>query len=194
MIKMNSEASYLKYKIKNFEKKKIENAIFLKDKMKFFKSKGYRIKVDENSYMLFKKEEDYLKLFFLEKFYVDFYKNLYSKQDERIRLFFRISLIQKYIESLSQIEIVVLNDSRKTENPFKVKFPELAYIDRIDLTEIGCYEIFDLLEDTGNEVLVDKFIESIILLGKVIRVKYLKKRMRHRIFSDGYYDVLRFEK
>ena len=41
--------------------------IFLKNKEKFFKLKGYRITVGENGYILFDKEEDYLNLFYLEK-------------------------------------------------------------------------------------------------------------------------------
>ena len=72
---------------------------FSKDKIKLFVTKGYRIKVDKKSYMFFKKEEDYLNLFFLEKVYFDFYNNLFSEQDEKIRSYFRMSLIQKYIES-----------------------------------------------------------------------------------------------
>ena len=49
-----------------------EDGIFNKIKKNSFKMKGYRIKVGENGYILFKKEEDYLSLFCLDKAFFDF--------------------------------------------------------------------------------------------------------------------------
>ena len=77
--------------------KMIGNADFFKNKLKFFMTEGYRIKVGKNSYILFEKEEDYLNLYYLEKVLFDFYKNLLFKQDNRVRLIFRLLLIEKYI-------------------------------------------------------------------------------------------------
>ena len=47
--------------------KMINIAKFFKNKLLLSMSKGYKIKVDKNSYILFKKEEDYEILFCLEK-------------------------------------------------------------------------------------------------------------------------------
>ena len=56
---------------------------------------GYRIKVGKNSYILFKKEEDYANLIYLERVFFDFFKNLLFMHDEdkKIRLFFRLTNI-----------------------------------------------------------------------------------------------------
>ena len=146
-------------------------------------TKGYRIKVGKNSYILFKKE-DYLNLFFLEKVYFDFYNNLFFKRDEKIRSFFRLSLIQKYIESLSQIEIVILCDRKKTKNPFDIKFPNVGFLGFYDLIDIEDDEICEKMKDFGNEDLKNKYFDSILLLRKVIRVKYLKRNRYHNNSFD----------
>ena len=58
-----------------------------KNKLLLSLSKGFKIKVDKNSYMLFKKE-DYDILFDLERVFFDLYKNLSFNDDEIIRVFF----------------------------------------------------------------------------------------------------------
>ena len=58
-----------------------------KNKLLLSLSKGFKIKVDKNSYMLFKKE-DYDILFYLERVFFDLYKNLLFNDDEIIRVFF----------------------------------------------------------------------------------------------------------
>ena len=68
-------------------------------------SKGFKIKVDKNSYMLFKKE-DYDILFYLERVFFDLYKNLLFN-DEIIRVFFRLSLTKILLEKLSRIKIKI---------------------------------------------------------------------------------------
>ena len=149
-------------------------AIVLKNKEKLFNMKGYRIEVDKDSYILFEKEEDYLKLFYLEKVFFDFYNNLFSDQEE-IRLFFRLILIKKYIKSLSKINITILYNEKKNVNPFKKKFPNLSCID--------CYkneeEILEKIENL--EKLEDKIFGEYVIVGekltKRIIVKYLRKYM-----------------
>ena len=65
-----------------------------KNKLLLSLSKGFKIKVDKNSYMLLKKEEDYDILFYLERVFFYLYKNLLFNDDEIIRVFFRLSLIK----------------------------------------------------------------------------------------------------
>ena len=43
-----------------------------KNKLLLSLSKGFKIKIDKNNYMLFKKEEDYNILFYLERIFFDF--------------------------------------------------------------------------------------------------------------------------
>ena len=57
-----------------------------KNKLLLSLCKGFKIKVDKNSYMLFKKEEDYDILFYLERVFFDLYKNLLFN-DEIISFF-----------------------------------------------------------------------------------------------------------
>ena len=65
----------------------INIAKFFKNKLLLSLSKGFKIKVDKNSYMLFKKEEDYDILFCLERMFFDLYKNLLFNDDEIISFF-----------------------------------------------------------------------------------------------------------
>ena len=123
-----------------------EDRIFNKNKKKFFKLKGYRIKVGENGYILFEKEEDYLNLFCLEKVCFAFYNNLFLEK-EGIRLFFRLTLIIKHIESLTKnknrIKIKILHDEDKSENPLKMKFPNICCTGYWDINE----KVFDKMEE-----------------------------------------------
>ena len=110
---------------------------------------GYRIKVGENGYILFKKEEDYLNLFCLEKAFFDFYNNLFLDK-EGIRLFFRLTLIEKYIESLTKnkskiknkIKIKILYDEDKSENPLEMKFPSITCGGEEDIKEKAFDKIY----------------------------------------------------
>ena len=71
-----------------------------KNKLLLSLSKGFKIKIDKNNYMLFKKEEDYNILFYLERIFFDLNKNLlFNDEKEEIRVFFRLSLIRIILEN-----------------------------------------------------------------------------------------------
>ena len=106
----------------------INIAKFFKNKLLLSLSKGYKIKVDKNSYILFKKEEDYEILFYLERVFFDLFKKLLFN-DEIIRVFFRLSLIKIYLEKSPEIKIKIFYDKRKYKNPIIIKFPNLSYFD-----------------------------------------------------------------
>ena len=57
--------------------KMIRKANFLKNKIKLFMSGGYRIKLDKNNYILFKKEEDYEIYFILKEYFLIYLKVYY---------------------------------------------------------------------------------------------------------------------
>ena len=125
MVNKMSSSAKLSYKIEKKSKEKIESVELLKNKENFMNLKGYRIKVGEDSFILFEKEEDYLVLFYLEKVFFDFHNNLFYEK-EGIRLFFLLSLLEKYIKCLRKIKNNVFYDQDKSENPLKVKFPNMS--------------------------------------------------------------------
>ena len=61
-----------------------------KNKLLLSLSKDFKIKLDKNNYMLFKKEEDYNILFYLERIFFDLNKNLLCSYDEKekVKFFF----------------------------------------------------------------------------------------------------------
>ena len=59
-----------------------------KNKLLLSLSKGFKIKIDKNNYMLFKKEEDYNILFYLERIFFDLNKNLLFNMKKKSEFFF----------------------------------------------------------------------------------------------------------
>ena len=150
---------------------------------------GYRIEVAENSYILFEKEEDYLKMFYLEKVLFDFFKNLSLIQDKdedededkdrelRIRLKFRLSLIEKYISSLPRFNITIFYDNGKFQNPLEIKFPNVSCFG------MWCGKADNILDDIselGDESLEDKYLDFYNLMEKLIHIKYCKRKFSNK--------------
>ena len=131
---------------------------FTKDEIISYITKGYKVKVDKKSYMFFEKEEDYLNLFILDKVYNDLYNNLFSDRDCEIRLYFRMILIEKFIESLPPIRIIAFYDYNRSENPFKVTFPNVGELNII----------------TKIKHLIKKFLINL----KILKMKIYKRNMR----------------
>ena len=145
--KMTSSARYCKEKMKRKAKERRDVEV-MKERRAFLKMEGYRFKVDECSYILFESEEDYFILYCLEK---DFYNNLFFEQEEII-LFYRLSMIEKYIEGLSKIKIKVLYDEKKIENSFRVKFPNICRGESYKTK----YEVLDKIENLEEEKKIKK--------------------------------------
>ena len=129
--------------------------------------------------MLFKKEEDYDILFYLERVFFDLYKNLLYN-DEIIRVIFRLSLIKIFLEKLSRIEFKIFYDISIYENPFRTKFPNLIYLDYYDYKEFDIViqekltdeiqlKISDHIEEIGN-----LYYDVIFNLSEKINIKYCK--------------------
>ena len=148
----------------------INIARFFKNKFHLSLSKGYKIKVDKNSYILFKKEEDYEILFYLERVFFDLFKKLLFNDDEIIRVFFRLSLVKIYLEKLPEIKIKIFYDKRKYQNPIRIKFPNLSYFDYYE-------EIGDEIQEKINEFYKDiGYIYSDVeyKINEKINIKYYK--------------------
>ena len=126
---------------------------------------------------MFKKEEDYVNLIYLERVFFDLINNIIFKNDEhkKIRLFFRLSLIENYIKSLSEIKIKILYDENKCENPFAIKFPNVGYMDICDLEG----EIWGNLEDLQNNDFENKFLDLVEEMKYLISAKYYEKKLYH---------------
>ena len=174
--KMSGAAKFCN-KNKKQSKENIKSQELLKTKEKFMNLKGFRIKVGEDTFILFEKEEHYLVLFYLEKVFFDFHNNLFNEK-EVIRLFFCLSVLEKYIKSLREMNINVFYDESKYENPLKVKFPNLSCCDD--------YEMGEEIEDKIEILEENKKMENINLmenygrvkqnLRKIISVRYIKKK------------------
>ena len=84
-----------------------------------------------------------------------------------------MSLIEKYIESLSEINFKILYDLNKSKNPFAIKFPNIGYSDYSEMTD----EIWKKFYDLEDEDLVYKYIDITSLLKEVISAKYYKRNL-----------------
>ena len=76
-----------------------------KNKILLFLGKAYKIKIDNKCYLLFVKEEHYEMLSYLERVILDLIKNNILSNDEnrKIRVFFRMSVIENYVKKLPKI-------------------------------------------------------------------------------------------
>ena len=154
----------------------INIAKFFENKLQLSLSKGYKIKVGKNSYMLFKKEEDYVILIYLERVFYDLFKNLLfndDDEDKEIRVFFRLSLIKKYVKKLPNIEIKIFYDKNKCKNPTRIKFPNLSYLDYYNYEEIVGI-IQEKIEDFYNKDIDYMYSGLEHKINKKINIKYYK--------------------
>ena len=185
--KMSTNAKFSK-KIKSKVKTNRE-AIFLKKKEKFLKMEGYRIEVAENSLILFEKEEDYLNILYLEKVLFDFINNLLFNKDKDKEIRIYLSLIEKYLKSLPKYrKIKIFYDESEYENPFKIKFPFICYLDDPlkreeyydKIVELQRSYYKKLLEDEvafyEGTCLVIKHNKVINLMYKRINIEYYKRK------------------
>ena len=129
-----------------------------KNKIHLFLSKGYKIKVDEKSYMIFEKEEDYLILINLERIFFDLFKIiLFINEDKEIRVFFRMTLIEKYLKYLHEIKLKSFYN-KKCVNPFKIRFPNLRHLEYFHYSGV-LYNVTEDLENSRNRELIYKFLD-----------------------------------
>ena len=153
-------------------------AKFFRIKLQLFLSKGYKIKVGKKSYLLFEKEEHYEILIYLERVFFDLFRNILFINDEddehkKIRVFFRMTLIEKYVKKLPVIKIKIFYDKHKCKNPFEVRFPILSYLDYDSDSDVE-NEILENLEDLRDEELEYMIADLTFIINEIINVKYYK--------------------
>ena len=107
---------------------------------------------------MFEKEEHYEILIYLERVFFDLFKNILFINDDdddehkKTRVFFRTTLIEKYVEKLPKIKIKIFYDKRKCMNPTRIRFPNLSYLDYSNYSKI-VNEIHESLEDLNDKEL-----------------------------------------
>ena len=101
--KMSSPAKLCNENVMQSKTEKSGGVELMKNKENFMNLKGYKIKVSKDNIILFEKEEDYLLLFYIEKLVFDFHNNLFYEK-EGIRLFFRLSVLEKCIKCMREIK------------------------------------------------------------------------------------------
>ena len=90
---------------------------------------GYKVEVDEKSYLMFEKEDHYLFLVYLESIIFDLFKNIrFGKEEKEIRVFFHFTLLEKCLGNLKKILIESFYIENESINPFKKRFPYLWYM------------------------------------------------------------------
>ena len=173
--KMSNISKFYKvFKKQNNVNKKNNKKQKLTKKEKFMNLKGYRIKVGEDTYILFKNEAFYLQLLYLEKVYFDIHKQLFNNK-EVISLIFRLKTLKTYLEYFRKyynaIKITVYYDRRKYENPLKFKFPNLSCCEDYNMGK----EIVDEIINLENEQLEDAYFDVKHLVNDTIDVRHIIK-------------------
>ena len=100
-----------------------------------------------------------------------------------IKIKFRLTLIEKYISTLTEIKIRVLYDSgdENLENPLKEKFPYLSFFEEIETrSEI----VYEEMPDYIKRPLVYKIFNFRLLVDKLLNVNYCDD-----LIPEGYSDT-----
>ena len=154
--------------------------------------KGYRIKIGEDTYILFKNEAFYLQMLYLEKVYFDLHKQLFNNK-EVISLIFRLKTLKTHLEYFRKyynaLKIKVYYDKLKYENPLKIKFPNLSCCQDYNMGE----EIMDEILNLENEQLEDAYFDVKHLVNDTIDARYIIKNEYSKITypdSDQYDEFL----
>ena len=101
---LNTTKFYNVFKKQNKINKKNNKKQKLTKKEKFMNLKGYRIKIGEDTYILFENEAFYLQMLYLEKVYFDIHKQLFNNK-EVISLFFRLKTLKTILNIFVNIII-----------------------------------------------------------------------------------------
>ena len=115
---MSSGAKYCERNVKIFKYKVIS-----------FIEKGYYIKIDDNNFLSFEKEEHYLNLLYLERILSDLFENIkFEREEKEIKVSVRLALITKFVENTNKIMRLSFYDENKNKNVYEMKFPYLWYM------------------------------------------------------------------
>ena len=181
--------------------------------------KGYFVKIDDDNFLLFEKEEHYIVLFNLERILFDLFENIkFEKEEKEIKVSVRLSLTMKYIEKMSKILFGSFYVKNENKNPFKIKFPHLWYVKKFHslnkhenniLDDLNKWEDLDEMQDKfaleENSIISqgDKFsgyqeddygneyIERLREIGYEMEALSLERKRRYEKFCDKIFDLNR---
>ena len=144
-----------------------------KNKILLFLGKAYKIKIDNKFYLLFEKEEHYEILSYLERVFLDLIKNNILSNDEhrKIRVFFRMSVIENYVKKLPKIKIKTFDYKNKYKYSFRKKFPNLGNLEHF-IIEKNCSLCDEILVILGLMDLEVKFMDLVKIINDKISIKY----------------------
>ena len=146
----------------------------LKNKILLFLGKAYKIKIDNKCYLLFEKEEHYEILSYLERVILDLIKNNILSNDEhrKIRVFFRMSVIENYVKKLSKIKIKTFDNKNNYKYSFRKKFPNLWNLEYLFNIEESCSLFDEILVILGIMDLEVKFVDLVEIINDKVSIKY----------------------
>ena len=149
-------------------------AKFFKNKILLFLVKAYKIKIDNKCYLLSEKEEHYEILSYLERVILDLIKNNILSNDEhtKIRVFFRMSVIENYVKKLPEIKIKTFDNKNKYKYSFRKKFPNLWNLEYLFNIEESCSLFDEILVNLGIMDLEVKFVDMVEIINDKISIKY----------------------
>ena len=88
--------------------------------------------------------------------------------------------MEKIVKDLREIKIKVFYDEDKSENPLKVKFPNLSYGEDYENREeiMDKLEKLEIINEKEDYLLTDKYYKINDKLGEKISVGYFKRNMK----------------
>ena len=124
--------------------------------------------------MLFEKEEHYEILSYLERVILDLIKNniLSNDKHRKIRVFFRMSVIENYVKKLSKIKIKTFDNKNNYKFSFRKKFPNLWSLEYLFNIEESCSLFDEILVILGLMDLEVKFLDLVEIINDKISIKY----------------------
>ena len=152
---------------------------------KFRNERGYKVKVNDNKYMVFKSRDHFKKIEELERKVFDLVKFaiLGQNEDKQNVILLRMLSIEKYIKSLNFTKIKLFDEKfdyygdekdDDYDDPFEIKFPSLSYFlmtIHLFVYEYSNYKLFirNLKTDEAKEKFRDlrRALVKIILLNVI---------------------------
>ena len=187
--------------------------------IKSFFEKGNFIKIDDNNFLSFEKEEHYLKFLYLERILSDLFENIkFEREEKEIKVSVRLALITKFVENTNKIMLLSFYDENENKNVYELKFPYLWYMKKFrslnkhennSLDYLNKWEDLDEMQDSfaweENYIISqgDKYsgyqeddygnvyIERLREIGDEMEALSYERKRRYEILRDKFFDLNR---
>ena len=187
--------------------------------IKLFLKKGNFIKIDDNNFLSFEKEEHYLNLLYLERILSDLFENIkFGREEKEIKVSVCLALITKFVEKTNKIMLLSFYDENENKNVYEIKFPYLWYMKKFRslnkhenniLDYLNKWEDLDEMQDSFalEENYInsqgDKYsgyeeddygnvnIERLREIGYEMEALSLERKRRYELLRDKFFDLNR---